>query len=148
LKSPRNFFPANQIFRHWAALSATNVLFTATAIGGSVLEDLTCQLAENEWVVSGWDFSTSGYTVSSTTPVYLSFKVGAVANADNLQLWHYDGSVWTEFDAFDWTYDGVYASFTAESFSGYAVSVPEPGMAVLLLASVLGLAGCVWRKRK
>ena len=61
-------------------------------------------------------------------------------------IWHYDGT-WTKYAATDWTYDGTYASFTATGFSGYAVTVPEPGTLVMLLAAALGFLICVWRRR-
>ena len=48
---------------------------------------------------------------------------------------------WTPYNAQDLTYDGTYASFTATGFSGYAVTVPEPGTLVLLAAGLLILSG-------
>ena len=48
----------------------------------------------------------------------------------------------------DLTYDGAYASFTVTGFSGYAVTVPEPGTLGLLLAAALGLLAYARRKRR
>jgi hypothetical protein len=67
--------------------------------------------------------------------------------AHQLHVWHYDGSVWTEYSPFDLTYDGTYASFTVTSLSGYAVT-PEPGTLVLLAVATLGLIGWARRRRR
>ncbi len=64
-----------------------------------------------------------------------------------MEIWLYDSAGWAEYSAFDLTYDGTYASFTATGFSGYAMVVPEPGTLALLAAGLLGLLGCLWRKR-
>ena len=37
-------------------------------------------------------------------------------------MWHFDGTAWSQFDAWDLTYDGTYASFTVEELSSYAVT--------------------------
>ena len=104
--------------------------------------------AGNKPVLSGWDFSTTNYAVSASNPVYLSLKVGPLTDWDDLKIWHFDGSAWTNYAATDLTYDGTYASFTATGFSGYAVTVPEPGTLVMLLAVAVGLSIRVWHKRK
>jgi T5SS/PEP-CTERM-associated repeat protein len=131
-----------------AATSAQNIAFTATAIDGAVLDALINVADDKASVASGWLFSTTNYPVTSTNPVYLSLKIGPLSTPDDLQIWHYDGSTWAKYAATDLTYDGVYASFTATSFSGYAATVvPEPGTLVLLLALALGWSIRVWRKR-
>ncbi|MEN6458187.1 MAG: PEP-CTERM sorting domain-containing protein, partial [Thermoguttaceae bacterium] len=132
-----------------ATTSSTPITFTATAITGSTLTSLESELTTfGETVRSGWTFSTSNYTVSSAKPVYVSLAVGSGFLVDDLNLWHYDGSVWTSYTADDLAYDGTYASFTVTSFNGYAVSaVPEPGTLMLLVAGLFGVAAYAWRCR-
>ncbi|MBN1588046.1 MAG: hypothetical protein JW888_00860 [Pirellulales bacterium] len=95
--------------------------FTATAAGGEVLADLQDRMDPGETVLGAWEFAaTGGYTPGD--PAYLSFDVGPGQSWDDLEIWHYDGADWTQFDAWDLTYDGTYASFTVTDFSGYAVT--------------------------
>ena len=124
-----------------AAGSTRNIVFTATAMDITLLDILRSQLPAREPVLDGWNFSTANYAVSSTNPVYLSFNVGPGYSSDDLAVWHYDGNGWTSFSPMDLTYDGTYASFTATSFSGYAMVgvVPEPGTVVLLVVGLLGV---------
>ena len=98
--------------------------------------------------MSGWEFATTGYDISATKPVYLSFDVGAKHPADELELWHYDANGWAKYDALDLTYDGAFASFTATGFSGYAmVAVPEPSTLILIAIVAISLLGRAWRRR-
>ncbi|MFZ5832549.1 MAG: PEP-CTERM sorting domain-containing protein [Planctomycetota bacterium] len=131
-----------------AAATATPIEFTATAISGQMLTDLTAAMDAGESVLCGWEFSTTGYTVDANHPAYLSFDVGAGFSRDDFTVWHHDGTGWTELTPLDLTYDGEhYASFTVESFSGYAITaVPEPG--TLALLTILGLAGLVVLQRR
>ena len=71
--------------------------------------------------MGAWDFSASaGYTPGD--PAYLSFGIGTGYLRDDLQIWHYSGSSWTEYASADLTCNGTYASFTVTGFSGYAVT--------------------------
>ncbi|MFZ1933982.1 MAG: PEP-CTERM sorting domain-containing protein, partial [Thermoguttaceae bacterium] len=88
-----------------------------------------------------------GYTPGD--PAYLSFGIGSGYSSEGLEVWHYDGSNWTEFAANDLTYDGTFASFTATGLSGYAmVAVPEPGTLALLAGGFVGLLAYAWRRRR
>ncbi len=128
-----------------AAGSTTNITFSAAPMSSTTLDALTSLLPTNGSVLSGWTFSTDGYNLDSSNPIYFSFKVGAGYPSDELEAWHYGGTAWTEYPATDLTYDGNYASFTATGLSDYAmVHVPEPGTLVLL---VVGLAACAWRRK-
>ena len=134
-----------------AATSTKNVTFTATVMSGATLNNLASLLPADESLLGGWNFSTANYSVSSINPVYLSFKVGTGYAEDSLDLWHYNGSVWTEYTPTDLTYDGTYASFTATSFSGYAVAgvaVPELSAIVLLGIGAISLLAGAWRRRR
>jgi ABC-type sugar transport system ATPase subunit len=120
-----------------------NMTFTATAMNSTTLSTLGSLLPTDQSILSGWTFSASDFTVSSTNPAYLSFNVGAGHPADNLDVWRYDGSAWSEYSPLDLVYDGTYASFTATSLNGFAMVVPEPGTLALLAASLIGLLAYV-----
>jgi hypothetical protein len=79
-------------------------------------------------------------TTNWAKTIYLPFQVGSGRRWSDLEVWHYDGSKWAQYSAFDLTYDGNYASFTANGLSGYAmVAVPEPGTLALLAAGLMGV---------
>jgi len=114
-----------------AATESTPISFAATTLGSEALALLQNDLSAGESILSGWAFSINGYTDGD--PVYLSLEVGSGYSSGTLDLWHFDGNVWSEFSVSDLTYDGTYASFTVTGFSGYAVSaVPEPSAFALV----------------
>jgi T5SS/PEP-CTERM-associated repeat protein len=125
----------------------TTLTLSASAISGSTLSDLQSLLRPGESLLGGWQITpTSGYTPGD--PAYLSFAVGAGRSAEDLFVWHYDGT-WSRFDAADLTYDGNYASFTVTGFSDYAISaVPEPSTLALLASALLCAAVWAWRKKR
>jgi len=130
------------------AQQSAEVDFTATAIGGSALDNLQSLLGTGESVLGGWVFALDG-AYAEGDPVYLSFSVGSGHDRSDFDLWHFDGVQWAEFDAVDLTCNGQYASFTVDGFSGYAVSVvPEPGSLLLLVVAALVLLVQVQWKRK
>ena len=130
-----------------ASTSSKLLTLTATTIGSDAVTALDKLLDPHQALLSGWQFAfSSGYAAGD--PAYLSFDVGAGYSRNGLEVWHYDGTDWTEFDASDLTYDGTYASFTVTGFSGYAVTtVPEPGTLALLVAAGVGLLAYARQKR-
>lgn len=106
-----------------AATSATNLTFSATAMGASDLASL--QHVISKPVFGGWDFATAG------SPVYLSLPVGAGRSLTDLTVWKYDRatSAWSKYAADDLAYDGTSAGFTVTDPGSYAVSggVTTPG---------------------
>ncbi len=113
---------------------------TATAVTGETLADLEALIGSSESVLGAWELIVAGDGYTEGDPAYLSFDIGAGYSRGDLQVWHFDGTDWTEFDAMDLTCNGAYASFTVTGFRGYAVSaVPEPGTLALLIAAGLGL---------
>ncbi len=132
-------------FRHKTG-DDTTLLLTATAI--DTLDGLELLLGSGESVLGAWNIELDGDGYTSGDPAYLSFDIGAGYSRNDLQVWHFDGTDWSEFDAMDLTYNGDYASFTVTGFSGYAVSaVPEPGTLLLLIAAVAGLTAYAQGKR-
>jgi T5SS/PEP-CTERM-associated repeat protein len=125
-----------------SSTTPTSLSLTATPLTSDQAASLQGMLGSNGSVLSGWTFSTDGYT--SGDPVYLSLSIGSGFSSSSLELWHFDGTNWTPFNAGDLSYDGTYASFTVTGFSGYAVaSAPEPASIVML-----GLgAGMLLRRR-
>jgi T5SS/PEP-CTERM-associated repeat protein len=126
-----------------AGFQAGSGSLSLTATSMSDTSSLEALLASGQSVLSGWDFTASGYTEGS--PVYLSLYAGSGQDLSDLSIWHYGTNGWTAYDASDLAYDGTYASFTVTGFSGYAVAgnspVPVPAAAWLLGSGLFGLAG-------
>jgi T5SS/PEP-CTERM-associated repeat protein len=139
----------------WAGFQATVaskiLTFGAVPLGEAETALLESSAAGQD-VLDGWTFETSGYTAGD--PVYVSMKVGSGLEVGDMTVWHYDGVAWTPYAAGDLTYDGMYASWTVNGFSGYAVTaVPEPGALSILGVGALGVllrrhrVRGSWRKR-
>lgn len=107
--------------------------FAASAMSSAELASLTPGAGES--VLAAWDFSTN----LAGQSVVLSFDVGQ--GASGLHVWHYSANTWSAFDASDLSYGNGVASFTASSFSGYAVTgmVPEPTALGLVCLAGWGL---------
>jgi T5SS/PEP-CTERM-associated repeat protein len=121
--------------------SPTGLNITVFAIDGEALCDLEDLLGPGESVLGAFDFTVNGVYAEGDA-AYLSFDVGPNQAHDHLSIWRYDGANWESHDVMDLTYDGTYASFTANGFSGYAVSasaIPEPTTLALLLVASLCL---------
>lgn len=122
-----------------ATTTSSELTFTANALSSAESASLAAQDGVGT-ILSGWTFTASGYT--SGDPVYLSLEVGADQQTDDLTVWHYDGTEWAKITPADFSYDGTYASFTVDGFSGYAVTstaVPEAATLGLLLTGGMGL---------
>jgi hypothetical protein len=112
--------------------------FTASAISGQPLTDLETILSSiNQTLLGDWQMTVNGgYTTGQ--PAYLSFDVGSGISRNDITVWQYDGTAWSQFDATDLTCNGGYASFTVTGFSDYALStVPEPGTLILLASGLI-----------
>ncbi len=122
-----------------SAATSTPLTFQATAIGGDVLTSLQDLLTPDETVLGGWEMSaTGGY--SPGDPAYLSIKIGDDHARADLQVWHYDGTTWSRFEAPDLNCTGEFANFMVYGFSGYAVTtVAEPTSLGLLTIGLLAM---------
>ncbi|MBN2021632.1 MAG: hypothetical protein JW809_02460 [Pirellulales bacterium] len=108
-------------------------------------ETLATALPDPQAVRAAWEFTVAGY--DTRDPAYLSFTLGPAVAAQDLTVWRYVGTSWSQYDAWDLTYDGQYTSFTVDGFSAYAVvaAVPEPRSIVLLIG--LALAALAARRK-
>lgn len=85
----------------------------------------------NELVLAAYDFDTT----LSSDPVLLSFFVGEGYDFNNIALAHSEDNVnWTLYDPDTLTYRDGWVSFDVDSFSSYAVLVPEPRAYAMMLA--------------
>ncbi|MGD0960936.1 MAG: hypothetical protein ABSB19_14115 [Methylomonas sp.] len=126
--------------------ASTSVTFGATKIGGAELSALQSSLAGSQALLSGWDFTSSGY--GSASPVYLSFYVGSGFNYNQFLIWQFNGSTWGQYKPTDLAYSNGFVSFTANNLDSYAVAaaVPLPGAAWLFGGALAGLG--VFGRRK
>ncbi|BCA57079.1 hypothetical protein W02_42190 [Nitrospira sp. KM1] len=128
-----------------AAIAPANLSLTASLMNNGQLSLLQGLLDPGKAILSGWDFSATGYTAGD--PVYLSLQIGADQKFYDLDVWHYDGTSWAKYLNTDLAYDNTFASFVATGFSGYAISglapVPVPAAMWLFgsgMVTVIGLA--------
>ncbi len=132
-----------------AAETTANMLFTAAATDGTLLDALTAVAGEHREVLDAWTFSMTDYTLNATNPIYFSLNVGSDFSTEDVNVWSCDGGAWAAFVPIDLTYDGTYVSFTATGMSGFAVTtVPEPGTLALLFSGLVGLVAYALRKRR
>lgn len=113
---------------------------SVSPIAAGDLDNLLALESPGRSVLAGWDFDTS----LSGGDVLVSIEIGEGVDVglggESLRLWHLDGSAWTLVSAelfIDET-DGL-VSFMASEFSGYALTVPEPGMLAVAAFGALGL---------
>ena len=88
-------------------------------------------LAANESVAIAWHFDVSGIESGESVTIETTIKTGL--NDSEIKIFHKGdevGAEWTEADVSDVNYDATTGklSFKANSFSSYAVAVPEPSM--------------------
>jgi T5SS/PEP-CTERM-associated repeat protein len=124
-----------------ASATPASLTLTAAPLDGAALAALQATLPADQSLLTGWTFTPQGYTQGG--PVYLSIAIGPDQDGSALHLWHYDGAIWTPYDAADLTYDNAFASFTVNGFSSYAVTattVPEPATLTILGWGVVAFA--------
>jgi T5SS/PEP-CTERM-associated repeat protein len=98
---------------------------TGSTLTGAPLSDLTGQLPAGQGVLDGWTYSTTGGYVAGD-PAYLSLSLAGAYSGysrDDLSVWSYDGSAWSQLTANDLSFDGTYASFTATALNGYDYAI-------------------------
>ncbi|BCA57078.1 hypothetical protein W02_42180 [Nitrospira sp. KM1] len=118
-----------------AAIAPANLSLTASLMNNGQLSLLQGLLDPGKAILSGWDFSATGYTAGD--PVYLSLQIGADQKFYDLDVWHYDGTSWAKYLNTDFAYDNNFASFVATGFSGYAIS----GLAPVPIPAAIWLFG-------
>jgi T5SS/PEP-CTERM-associated repeat protein len=132
-----------------AAANQTDITFSATVASDTILDDLETAVGDPQTILSAWTFSTTDYTLSPTNPIYFSLLVGENQSLHDFTLWQHSGSSWTKSTIADLTYDGTYASFTATSGTGFAITaVPEPSTLALTTMSLLAILFGIRRKRR
>ena len=132
-----------------ADTTGTNISIMATTISGTPLGHCNaCWPPANG--PGAWNFSVTGNGYTAGNPAYLSFGVGAGYSRNNLEVWNYNGSQWTNYAPSDLTYDGTYASFTVrlQRLRCDRGPVPEPGTLVLFAMGLFSLLAYAWRRRR
>ncbi|MGD9127880.1 MAG: PEP-CTERM sorting domain-containing protein [Planctomycetia bacterium] len=123
--------------------------FVASKTGASLQNELTAVLAENDTILNCWDIQSD---LADEELAFLSMMVDA--DSEDLAVWHYDGSGWSEYtlpDCSALSHDCGYACFLVDNLTGsYAIvgaAVPEPSTIILLLLSALSTGVLVFRKK-
>lgn len=135
-----------------ASTTPADLSLTATLMTDSQVSSLQGLLDPGKSILSAWDFSATGYTAGD--PVYLSLGSGAGQRFLDLDIWHFNGTIWAKYLNTDLAYDHEFASFVATGLSGgYAVSgaavaspVPVPAAAWLFGSGLAAMAG--WGRRR
>lgn len=112
--------------------------FSGVPTGDAYLADLQASLGPDRQILDSWDFTTN----LTGGEALISFDIGTSHELADLSMWHRQGEIWSRFfpTTLEYSHDGV-VSFTASSFSGYAVAVPEPRTCCLLLGSLILMFG-------
>jgi T5SS/PEP-CTERM-associated repeat protein len=135
--------PSNQQLGASFGTVGSGVTFSASPMAQSDVDKLLATAGFQGSVALAWNFTTN---VSGE--VLLSEKIDPATQ--NWKVWQYQGGAWTQYTPSMLTFsaDGT-LSFTADHFSGYAVSasVPEPAAFGLLVAAGSLLLGRQTRRR-
>ncbi len=106
------------------------------------LANQSLNIGHGQLSITAYDFITD-----VTELTLISIYIGEGFDLEQLSIWHLaDGaSLWNLHTANDFTYANGWISFTAGSFSSYAVTVPEPSTTGMLFVAGALLAA---RRRK
>jgi hypothetical protein len=124
--------------------SSHSIGVKATTTSGQTLTDLKNLMGQGKRVQGSWDFDILNLPEGDS--VLLSFQLLEDVDVADLTVWHHDDQGgWTRYDAGDLTVTDGWANFTVNSFSSYAVTVPEPATMSLL---ALGAVALLRRRKK
>lgn len=136
---------------------------------GDGIDDLRLSLLNDSGNTTNFNFSATDLTQSGTLPnvngspllqafefsgtlgaddVLVSFYVGEEYDINQLILWYKGDGMGAEWElVFNslQSLGGGYYSFQAESFSSFAITIPEPGTGALFLSAAALLA---WRRKR
>lgn len=115
----------------------SGMTFSTWPMAQGAIDAVLGLLRPDQSIAAAWDFSTS---FSSNGEMLLSMEVGPGISFDDLSVWHLENGVWSPYSPAMLTIDssGV-AMFTVDSFSGYAVAVPEPSVVGVLILAGIGM---------
>jgi T5SS/PEP-CTERM-associated repeat protein len=96
---------------------------TGSSLTGAPLTSLNSLLTgTGTSILDGWMYSTTGGYIAGD-PACLSLSLASAYTRDNLSVWGYNGSAWSQLSADDLAFDGSYASFTATALNGWDYAV-------------------------